>query len=221
MEMTRDDPQEWVDHQIFAQSNTNSLRLHVKDLLNRIEAFEDLAQIVIPDISNRQWITLPLHSSNMTEELRSDLMEILDASATIHDIKEAYDEFLSAMSRGGYTLPPRSENELLAALSIPSESAYVSVGTPIYNAHNPAEDRPDNGNHLLYLHLPTGTFAVGCQKDEVTLHEGAAHAWEEVQAVASITGRSDELLQFASEYIKNGADRKVRQFVNDRRLALK
>jgi len=222
-ELVRDHPPKFLkDMQgMFGTWEYDGARRAIKEFLVRIEAFDNLLHVQIPDLAtdSARWIDLPLHNTNLTGEFVTELRDFLDSASTIGEVLKAYSEFRSAMIRLGFTLPEQDEDDLLNALQMDSKSAYVVVGQP-YDAnatHDPETPVRDH-THNIYLHLTTGTIMVGCSRSDT--RDQAAQAWEEACTVASLTGQTDDLLKFANDYAKNGADAGVRKFVNARRMAL-
>lgn len=222
-ELMRDHPPAFMKgmNGFFGDHEYDGARRAVKEFLACLDKFDNLLSVQIPDIDGNLvgWIDLPLHNTNVTGELVTELRDFLDSASTIGDVVKAYNEFRSAMIRLGFTLPETDEDDLLNALQMDSKSAYVAVGQP-YDAHgNLDPDEPIRDHlHTIYLHLSTGTIMVSCDKTDT--RDMAAQAWEEACTVASLTGQTDDLLKFANDYAKNGADAGVRKFVNARRMAL-
>lgn len=222
-ELMRDHPAPFLKgmHATFGDHQYDGARRAVKEFLDSIEKFENLLSVQIPNLEGftPTWMDLPLHDTNVTGEFIAELRDFLDSASTITDVMRAYNEFRSTMIKLGFTLPETDEDDLLNALTMDSKSAYVVVGQP-YDAHgNLDPDEPVRDHqHTIYLHLTTGTIMVACDKTDT--RDMAAQSWEEACTVASLTGQTDDLLKFANDYAKNGADAGVRKFVNARRMAL-
>jgi hypothetical protein len=223
-ELMRDDPQvyEEMPSDFFQETHFPTFHKAVEGILKRIREFEDLSEIPIPDLldnDNPKWMSLALYDTNVTGEFIQTLVDFLDTAASMKDVLAAYEELRKAMTRLGFVLPERSEDDLSSALNTDNASMYVTL-SPVWNANsdNTTEQSKPDDEHTVYLHLTSGCLLVSCTKTD--MRDQAGQAWEEAITVASLTGQQSNLLAFANEYVKNNAEGNARKFANSRRVGL-
>jgi hypothetical protein len=223
-ELMRDDPQVYgrMPSDFFQETQFPTFHKAVEGILKRIREFEDLSEIPIPDLldnDNPKWMSLALYDTNVTGEFIQTLVDFLDTAASMKDVLAAYEELRKAMTRLGFVLPERSEDDLSSALNTDNASMYVTL-SPVWDANsdNTAEHSKPDDDHTVYLHLTSGCLLVSCTKTD--MRDQAGQAWEEAITVASLTGQQSNLLTFANEYVRNNAEGSSRKFVNSRRVGL-
>jgi len=223
-ELMRDDPQVYgeIPGEFFTDQDFPTSRKAVEAILRRVRLFEDLTELPIPDLLDNDhpvWMGLALYDTNVSGEFIQTLVDFLDTTSSMKDVQEAYEELRRAMTRLGFVLPERSEDDLASALQTDNASMYVTL-SPVWDANkdNTGEYSSTDDEHTVYLHLTSGCLLVSCTKTD--MREQAGQAWEEAITVASLTGQQSNLLAFANEYVKNNAEGNARKFVNSRRVGL-
>ena len=89
----------------------------------------------------------------------------------------------------------------------------ASLGVRVFNLAE-TNHNVDNA-HKLSVHLPTGTFVVECNHQAVD-HNEVAEKWEEALTMASLTGREDALLAYATAYAKDHAKKRTQTIIKER-----
>lgn len=210
----RDNPPIWDNSEIGSFSNQND-RMVIKHMLTQVRKLDELTCIDIPDLRDPLapgWLRLELFDSNLRVDFEQDCLDALDGASTVAEALTQYDEFRTTLSKVGMVLSDRGENDFIAALNGDKEPLTVRIA-PVVGA-----DGNTDVAHTVSLHLPTGTMYVHCDNVH-TDHNEIAEKWEEAQLIASLSGKEDELLAYAREYVQRKQSSVMKDLVADRTIA--
>jgi hypothetical protein len=192
-------------------------RLAIIDLLDRARKIDQLASIDIPDLRDQDvpaWLTLDLVDSNVNQEFIAELVSYLEGAPIVEEAKHHYEEMLRTMRSLGLVLDAKGANDFLAALGSGDQEALT-----IKINDGGTESRFGDHSHILTMHLPSGTFIIGCQARDSNSGE-VAHKWEEATMLAALTGKEDELLAYARRHAEQEHAKRVEKILRDRKAML-
>jgi hypothetical protein len=189
-------------------------RQAVKRALEFIRDIEGREFITVPDMSDPsdpKSRKLEIYASNVSAEFVNEITEYLDGIPTIENALEIYKELLQALKASGIeTNDKKGENDFLAAL-MTGERKSLNIQLSSVSEEGLRVD----GNHRLALHLPTGTFVVECDHQNVD-RNAVAEKWEEAHTMASLTGEEDRLLAFAKAYAQDKIKTRTENIIRER-----
>ena len=193
-------------------------RKAVGTLLKQVRAAEELEEIQIPDLrlagTHHQfdWLTLKLDETNVNGRFMQDISEYLSGTATAERALELYKELVGTLRTLGMVMGTNlRENQLMEAmLSGDTDALVVQVSTAVGD-----DGKTRDPKHPISVHLPTGTFVVSCP-NETEDKDKIAHAWEESRMLADLTGKEDELLAYARQYVNTNHNRRTKKIVAQR-----
>lgn len=207
----RDNPPVWDTRELGDQNYPNT-RVATKRVLQLVRSFEQLSEIDIPDfrdIAQPGWLRLELFDSNVHAGVEQECLDLLDGEVTLKEAMVQYEEFRNTLRKLGLVLDDKEENHFATALQGTQESLTVDVLQPLNEGGGPDHE------HTLSIHLPTGTMYVHCSKSKQDM-DVVAERWEEAQLIASLSGKEDELLAYAREYVKRKQTSVMKKLVKDR-----
>ena len=211
-EFIRDNPPAW-DASLLGSDSHIHVRAGVAAFLRIIRDLDGMSTIQVPDFGdpdNPSYKTLDLYDTNYNEGVASDLAEYLDGAPTVEKALELYKEFLETLRGCGIVFDATVENDFQAALL---SGDKASLGVRVFNLAE-TNHNVDN-DHKLSVHLPTGTFVVECTHREVR-KDDVAEKWDEALTMASLTGREDALLAYATAYAKEHAKTRTKTIIKER-----
>lgn len=211
-EFLRDNPPAWEPDKVLGQEHFQTERAGVKELLARVRHLDSLLSIEIldlRDLSTPSLLELKLWDTNVTEGFINDLTDYLDGEPAIALAATHYRAMVSALRQAGLVLGERNEGHFQAALAGGGEALTVEVKSPADEGGDP------DPFHSLTLHLITGTIIVNCSNRHED-RDRVAEKWDEAVALASLTGKSDELLAYARRYAETQNEARKARILTER-----
>lgn len=218
LEFVGEDTPEWL--KVLETRDNMVERGAVSALMKKVRTLEELDEIQIPDLrdatrGNFDWLTLKLVDTNVTGRFLQDMSEYVTSEDLMAQAREIYGQLVDTFKTIGMVMPGNlADSDLVKAMTSGDRDALtVRLTTPV------RENLTDDVGHIVSVHLPTGTFVVSCTKGDDKGKDDIAHAWEESKVLASLTGKEDELLAYAREYVRTAHDRRTTTAVKRRKTA--
>lgn len=132
---------------------------------------------------------------NYNAEVLEDLKDFAMGSTAASEAARLYADMAKVLRSAGLVLSQATENDFLRLL------AGGSLQVEMRGEWNIARQGGNQkGAHHAVIDIATGAIFTACPKENHALPEQTIHAWNEAQTIASLSGREDDLLAFASEY---------------------
>lgn len=219
-EFIRDNPPTWNPVTLVGTHSTPVERSAVEILLEKVRRCDDLDSIQIPDLRDGDhpaWLELDLYETNLNSNLMTELTDYLNGSPTMEEALRIYEELRQCLRGIGIVLDDKSEVDFQRGLlGDDPEGVVAQLGAYPVGLTPQGTIGPDT-DHVLRMHLPTGTFIVQCQHR--TSNDSVIDRWDEARAVASLTGEEDTLLAFARELARKDHEKEARKIIRARRKA--
>lgn len=204
------------------EGDLDAATMHFLQMANRTSSLIERGSLSLPirlttpKPIKPEALELELVRSNITPE---GIEALIDTSMRKKDLNEALDhyrEMSKSLSRAGISMGNLESKDLVALMSGKEDALKMPVLSKKVSASVPkgSEDQHNAfSTHSLYVDLVTGVFHTSCSVQMLSreaLEEGA-NAWLEAQAIASITGSTEQLEQFTLAKIREAEDARVRE----------